>query len=319
MLNPSRARTPTSSTGRFATVFLIGASLACGRGTDRAANDTGAARDSLRTDTVIAVPPFREWTATAGRYLIVAAGSADSAIVVFPEFTSDSSLAGAPLAISGAARREYDLFAPDGAMTLGRLTGLTTRSPAGCDAWPHGVIASLGELRPWTVGLSTGRARGIPYLALDQLPARDSAGLVVNLTRLASQAPHDSSTTFRGLPYVVRSAFTATLADSQLFLFGELVRRLNIEAKPHEERITVIGERPTATPDAPYTLAFSERHVGDEESVPTTELIGLVVLRDGTHAAFAARDYSDGGTFLMFVPDEAGRWRLRWQSAYAGC
>jgi hypothetical protein len=118
---------------------------------------------------------------------------------------------------------------------------------------------------------------------------------------------------------VVRTAHTATLADSQAFVLAELVRRVNVEANPYEERTIVIAER-LASSDADYNLLFSERHSGEEERVPTTELIGLVFLmRDNTHAAFVARDFSDGGMFLMYERSADGRWRLRWQSAYAGC
>ncbi len=299
--------------------MLIAATLSCSRGADRAPNDTGITRDSLRADTTVPVPAFREWIGAAGRYLIVSAGSADSAVVVFPEFTIDSSLASGRLALAGGAALDYDLFVPDGSSARARLGSLTPVARAGCDTWPHASIIPVDSMRLWTIGLSAGRAQGIAYRVLDQLSARDSARIVVDLTRLASLAPNDTTNAFRGLPYVVRSAYTATVADSQTFVLAELVRRVNVEANPHEERITVIAERPMAGAGVPYTLAFSERHVGDEETVPTTELIGLVVLRDGTHAAFAVRDYSDGGTFLMFERDTSARWRLRWQSAYAGC
>jgi hypothetical protein len=175
-------------------------------------------------------------------------------------------------------------------------------------------------LRAWTIGLAAGVGRGVAYAALNELQGRDSAALVVSLSRLASQAPNDTSASFRGLPYVVRSAYRATLVDTQAFVLAELVRRVNVEANPYEERTIVIGERSLGASDAPYTLLFSERHSGDEERVPTTELIGLVAfVRDGAHAAFVARDFSDGGTYLMFLRGRDGRWSLRWQSAYAGC
>jgi hypothetical protein len=301
----------------LAAVLLIAASVSCSRGADRAANDTGTSDDSLRADTAEPAPPFREWNVAAGRHLLIAT-AADSAVIVFPEFTIDSSLTGASFALGVGASREYELFAPDGSTTIGRLAGVATASQAGCDAWPRATVTTAAA-RTWTLGLEPGRAKPIPYTALNLLPARDSTNIAVSLTRLASQAPNDTSVRFRGLPYVVRSGYTAILADSQSFIFGELVRRLNVEASPHEERTTVIGEKSAAAPDAPFTLAFSERHVGDEESVPTTELLGLVRLRNGTHAAFATRDYSDGGTYLMFERAGSGEWRLRWHSAYAGC
>jgi hypothetical protein len=240
--------------------------------------------------------------------------------VVFPEFTVDSSLAGATLEmVRASSSAEYELFGPDGSTDVARVLDLTKGQRAGCDAWPQAAVVAKSGPRSWTIGLSAGLARGIPYTSLDRLPARDSSNLVVLLSRLASQAPGDTSGTLRGLPYVVRSAFTAALADSFTFVFGELVRRVNVEANPHEERTTIIAERPVSQPPVPFTLAYSVRHVGDEESVPTTELIGLVVLENGTYAAFATRDFSDGGSFLLFARSGPAIWRLRWQSAYAGC
>ena len=316
MLNSSKARLPIASIGPFAAICFAVASSSCGRGNDRAANDTGDTPDSLRVDTTAVAPAFREWMVSAGRYLLVADGSADSAQIVFPEFTADSSLTNTHFAVSRAALVEYDLIGAAGNVAVGRLSSLT-RSPAGCETWPRAVIQFSSEMRGWTIGLQAGRALGIPYTPSDRLAGRDSAGLVMNLTRLASVAPNDTSAALRGLPYVVRSAYVATLADSLTFVFGELVRRVNIEASPHEERTTIIAEKEASA--AAYSLAYSERHTGDEESVPTTELLGLVMLRDGMYAAFAARDYSDGGTYLMFVRSDGPRWRLRWSSAYAGC
>ncbi len=317
VLTSSKAPVPKWLVGRLAAVCIAVATSSCGRAGDRAANDTGDAPDSLRIDTTAVAPTFREWTAAAGRYLLVAAGSLDSAQIVFPEFTLDSSLTNAEFAMGSGALVDYELFGPDGSVSIGRLSSLTKPVHTSCETWPRAVILPSGELRGWTIGLQAGRAHGVPYTSLDRLSGSDSSGLAIILTRLASQAPNDTIAAVRGLQYVVRSAYTAMIADSITFVFGELVRRVNIEASPHEERTTIIGEK--APRSAAYVLAFSERHTGDEESVPTTDLLGLMVLRDSAHAAFATRDYSDGGTYLMFERRAGPRWRLRWNSAYAGC
>lgn len=308
--------------GRWLTILWAVALPACGPGRDRAANDSGAARDSLRADSTSARRTYGEWSAVAGRHLLVVLGSPDSALVILPELTSDSSLASAQIVLPGNGPTAYSLFGPDGSASVARLTRLAAPRQQGCPGWPVArVLPTTPDtaLRAWTIGLQAGRARGVAYVFLERQSSRDSALLVVDLTRLASQAPNDTVPALRGLPYVVRSAYSAVLADSHSVIFGELVRRVNIEASPHEERTTVIGERDAASAGVNYTLAFSERHTGDEESVPTTELLGLVELRDGTYAAFGARDYSDGGTFVMLERRKGARWRLRWQSAYAGC
>ena len=308
--------------GRWQTFLCAVVLAACSPRPDRAANDSGAAPESLRTDTFSARPTSGAWHAVAGRHLLVALESLDSAFVVLPELTGDSSLASSQVVLQGTPPWDYALFAPDGTAGVARLTSAVGPPRNSCQSWPVTRLLPVSPdtaLRAWTIGLQTGRARGIPYSPLDRLTSRDSARLVIDLTRLASQAPNDTAAAFRGLPYVVRSAYSAVLADSHAFIFGELVRRVNVEANPHEERTTIIGERDVTAAADVYTLAFSERHMGDEESVPTTELIGLVRLRDGTNIAFGARDYSDGGTFIMFERGRGARWRLRWQSAYAGC
>ena len=314
-----RARLHSFRTHRFLTVFAAAAALSsCRRGADRAANDTVSRPDSLRADTTATAPVFREWLPSGGRYLLVATSAPDTALVVFPEFTIDSTIASAQFVLSGDALTDYELWAADGSSTVARLTSVVQGKQPGCEQWPAGRLQPLAAARPWNVGLRAGRAHGVPYTPMDQMSGSDSANVVVDLARMASQAPNDTSAAVRGLPYVVRAAYRATLDDSVSVLIGELVRRVNIEASPREERTTVIGER-VASAKGPYTLAYSERSHGDEESVPTTELIGLVQLNDGNHVAFGARDYSDGGTFLMFAREKGNRWRLRWQSAYAGC
>ncbi len=308
--------------GRWLTFLCAIVLAACSPRPDRAANDSGAAPELLRADTFSARPTSGAWHAVAGRHLLVALASPDSALVVLPELTSDSSLASSQVALQGSTPSDYALFAPDGDTATARLTSAVVPRQNSCQSWPVARLLPVSPdtaLRAWTIGLQTGRARGIPYSPLERQASRDSARIVVDLTRLASQAPNDTAAAFRGLSYVVRSAHSAVLADSHSFLFGELVRRVNVEANPYEERTTIIGERDVTSAGDMYTLAFSERHIGDEESVPTTELIGLVRLRDGTDVAFGARDYSDGGTFVMFERGRGARWRLRWQSAYAGC
>ncbi len=308
-----------SRTHRFLTVLVAAAALwSCRRAADRAANDTVGRPDSLRADTTATVPIFREWPAAGGRYLLVATSAPDTAFVVFPEFTNDSTIASAQFVLSGDALTDYELWTSDGSSSVGRLTSVVQAKQPGCDNWPVGRLQASAGARTWSVGLRAGRARGIPYTTIDQMSAGDSVKIVVDLARLGSQAPNDTGVALRGLPYVVRAAYRAPLGDSLVLLVGEVVRRVNIEANPREERTTVVGER-AASDQEPYTLVYSERLHGDEENVPTTELIGLVQLNDGNYVAFGARDYSDGGTYLMFAREKGSRWRLRWQSAYAGC
>jgi hypothetical protein len=289
-----------------AVVFTLCAAVACDRPRAGVGNDSADVPDSLRDDTTATVARSREWRA---------ATNPDVALAVFPEYTADSSLASASFT-TGPGIAEFELHSPNGSSIRSSLTSLTPPAP-GCESWPSVQLHPPPTSAGWTVGLQAGRARALAFGTLAGMTGRDSSRLVIELARLASQAAGDSIAALAGLPYVVRSAYTATLPDSQAFVIAELVRRLNVEANPLEERTVVIGERPPH--ELPFTLAFSERHSGDEESVPTTDLIGLLQLQDARIEAVATRDFSEAGSFLMIERAAPGRWSIRWQSAYTGC
>lgn len=299
-----------------AVALILCITVACDRPRDSAGNDSADVSDSLREDTTASAARLRDWRPAAGRMLLVPTASSDVALAVFPEYTVDSSLASARFE-HGLGAAEFELYAPDGTATRTNLTSLVLPAP-GCESWPSVRLDPAPASAGWGVGLQAGRARALAFTSLAGMAGRDSSRLVIELARMASQAPGDTIAALRGLPYVTRSAYLATLPDSHFLVIAELVRRLNVEANPLEERSIVIGER-AAVSDAVLTLTFSERHSGDEESVPTTDLIGLLQLGDGRIEAFTSRDFSEAGSFLMLERSTPGRWVVRWQSAYSGC
>ena len=60
---------------------------------------------------------------------------------------------------------------------------------------------------PWTAAFAVGRVTAIPLDSIEGLAPRDSARLATDLTRLASGLADDTSSTFRGLPFVVLRAW----------------------------------------------------------------------------------------------------------------
>jgi hypothetical protein len=97
-----------------------------------------------------------------------------------------------------------------------------------------------------------------------------------------------------------------------------VVRNVNQEANPRQERILLLAERDT-TPNARYTSVYSERAIGLEETIETTDLIGILLL--GTEqrpTVIVARDSGNGVAFTL-IERFGGRWQRRWTSAYAGC
>src|SRR5262249_59527178 len=71
----------------------------------------------------------------------------------------------------------------------------------------------------------------------------DSAVFVAWLSRLASALPNDPAGRFTGLPFVVQSLWRFSIPDGPTVVAGSLVRPINQEATPLQERTLVVGGR----------------------------------------------------------------------------
>ena len=92
---------------------------------------------------------------------------------------------------------------------------------------------------------------------------------------------------------------------------------MNQEANPRQERILLIAERDSAT--TRFTPRYTDRKVGLEETLETTDPIAIVLLGVDRHpAVIIARDAGNGLSYAL-VERIAGQWQRRWASAYAGC
>ncbi|MGQ0539662.1 MAG: hypothetical protein ACT4R6_11980 [Gemmatimonadaceae bacterium] len=255
--------------------------------------------------------------------MLLAGDDPNQARVIFPEFTSDSTLADAVFASRPGAMGDYSLVGIVGIVGSADLTTLDTGRRNDCGHWPLGRLVARGTaatIGQWSVGFPAGGlTAALPYHTLAGLTGSDSLQLAIELARLASRAPGDTVGGLAGVGYVVQAGYRAALGDSVTLVIGELMRRLAIEASPREERITVIGERRLDAGREPSVLAFSERMSGDEESVPTTQLVALVQPRRGVLTAVLLREFSDGAMALLLERFRGQDWRVRWRGAYAGC
>jgi len=98
-----------------------------------------------------------------------------------------------------------------------------------------------------------------------------------------------------------------------------VLRNVNQEANPRQERILLLAERDTTTSSPRYVTQYFERITGLEETVETTDLVAMVLLGiDRRPTLVIARDVGHGLSFGL-VEQIAGKWQHRWNSAYAGC
>jgi hypothetical protein len=159
----------------------------------------------------------------------------------------------------------------------------------------------------------------VPLDSIEGFASADSALLAADIARIASALPGDTSATFRGLPFVVTKAWRTRLPGGPDVLIAIVVRNVNQEANPQQERILLIAERDPATPTARFTAQYSERRAGLEETIETTDPIAVVLLGvDRRPAVVVTRDAGNGVSY-SFIERTADRWQRRWASAYAGC
>ena len=150
--------------------------------------------------------------------------------------------------------------------------------------------------------------------SIEALPAADSARLAVTLARLASALEPEKGSRFTGLPFAVVSARRVTV-DGREILAAHLVRRLNQEATPLEERTLIVAERPSnVAKNEPYTVGYSQRSAGTED---TAEHFDAIAALRGQQSPYliVTRDQLARTTYDILARAPDGSWRVRWSRA----
>lgn len=247
------------------------------------------------------------WNPAAGPVLLVATDTPAHAIVLLPSGASEATLAAIPHPAS------VTLFSRSGTVQTADLPALP--DTAACSV---ATLEAAPPPRPWNVGFIGGVVAPVPVDSTESLSASDSSTLVTWLNRMASSLPNDSAGRFSGLPFVVRNLWRFALPDGPQVVAGTLVRQINQEATPLQERTFAVGERSAV--DSSFALVYSERSIGDEETVESTELLGVVLLGGSRHGAIiVTRDFGNATAFGMIERGNDGRWRARWSSARRHC
>ncbi len=346
-----RAATARVTTARVAVLAVTAASVVAMAGCDRkaplpatdsaVATTTKAVADSIRT-----VVTASGWDSTAGSFIVLP--TVDGGLLSGSLLRADAS----ELTVgdtSGIGRMLTDtrveLFSRAGRVAMARvLIDAAPRMEAGCTAWPVARLTLDGSggpgaasASPWTAAFAANRVTAIPLDSIEGLASRDSVRLATELARLASGLRDDTSSTFRGLPFVVLRAYRTRGLDTA-FIVATLARRVNQEADPREERLVlvvdVIGE------DArKWTIAWHERASGREEELVVAEpLLAFRTINaantpaGGAGSAGVVNAASNGTEVrLLFGRDDGialgaavlargnKGWHVLWESAVAGC
>lgn len=261
------------------------------------------------------------WNVDAGAFVILPTvdGGLASGSLLRPEATEltvgDTSGLGATLSTA-----QVELFARAGKVGLARLSVEgAPRVDSGCTAWPVARLAVSGSdpIAPWTAAFIAGRVSAIALDSIEGLSSRDSARLVIDLTRLASALRDDTVATFRGLPFVVLRAWRSKGLDTE-FVVATLARRVNQEDSPKEERLVMVVDQ-TGADSRQWTVAWHERASGSEDELVVAE--PLMAFRAGrspdVHLLFGRDDGIALGAAVL--TRRAAVWHVQWESAVAGC
>jgi len=311
--------------GKRLVVLCIVQSLACERSAPVAGRkDTAVSVVPPPESSITVKPVVSAWDSAAGPALFVAGSTTQEAFAISPRYTDTASLDSIQFDLTRLQPLRIDLFGNGkqlGTARIGETVG-TIRTDS-CRSWPRVKLeippADTALTRGWTVAFETGHAFGVAIDSIEALSTADSASLAADIARLASALPGDTSAVFRGLPFVVNKAWRTRIQSGQLVLTAVVVRNVNQEANPRQERILLIAERDSGNSATRFSPKYTERTVGLEETLETSDPIAIVLLGpERRPALIIARDAGNGLSYAI-VERVNGQWRRGWASAYAGC
>lgn len=255
-----------------------------------------------------AVAPTSTWDASAGPLLLVVADAPDRAYVIAPDAaTSSSVIASLPHPAS------VTLFSRAGSVQTAELP--TVPDSGSCAV---ATLSAAPPPRPWNVGFIGGVVAPIAMDSTESISHPDSASLVVTMNRLASALPNDSAGRFSGLAFVVRGLWRFNIPNGPQVVIGNIMRQINQEATPLQERTLLIAERPAN--DTTFSTVYSERSYGDEETIENRDVLASAAIGANRNpAVILARDYGDASAYGLLERGDDGRWRRRWISARRHC
>jgi hypothetical protein len=189
---------------------------------------------------------------------------------------------------------------------------------SGCANLPHlRLDVPRGTLVGWQVGLIGARVAGIPADSISGLASRDSAAMAAAILAAASRQ-RTSDQRFEGLPFSVHAAWRVNADGADQFHVAQLIRRVNIEASPLEERSFLVLE-PRSRDQRALEVVYAERSGGSEATVEGIDLLAVVRLRGGPVTLLVAREGESGTAFSLVERQRSRSWVLRWTSDRTHC
>lgn len=271
-------------------------------------------------------PTTTTWDARLGPVLLIGGPSPDLATVVI----GDSSRAGADT----VTEREAIAIRSTPAILIGRgdsaevgllqeVHSAKGEEDSDCTGWPSWRITGARSgvsLAPWSVGFVGATVQAIRMDSIESLSRVDSARLAADAARLASTLPAGAGERFTGLPFTVTSLWRFRAGPGVEGMVANLVRHINQEARPFEERTLIIAERDSSRRDERFNLGYYDRSQGSEETVESREVLALArPTADAQPMLIIGRDYGDGMAYALVQRDPSGRWREKWRSPRGHC
>lgn len=286
--------------------WLLALTIGCERGKAPPPPDSATIKPAGTVDSTT-VARASAWNGSAGPVLLVASDDPSRAFIIVPDSaTADATLASLPHPAN------VTLFSRAGTVQTAELPEVG--ETGACAA---ASLTGAPPPRGWNIGFIGGVVAPLAIDSLEAIPSADSAALVVWMNRLASALPNDSAGRFSGLPFVVHGLWRFTVPSGPRVVVGTVVRQINQEATPLQERTFLVAEQsPT---DSSYSTVYSERRYGAEETIQNTEVLaGALIGANRTPTIVVIRDFGDSNAF-GFIERTDGRWRIRWTSATRHC
>lgn len=321
-------------TGRFSSLRAPAAVLAatlvlasCGKDVPEPKADS-AARPADST-TLAGEPPVAPmsvvfWDAQDGSAIYLPAEGGGAQVILPPVLDDSVPKPSSAVLPPDAAPASVDLFAPSGLIgtaSVGEYTvGAQTDVSAGCDAWPV-VPVRHGLGNPplhWRIALQHGVGEPMHADSIGSIVRTDSALLVVDINKAAALLPLDTSGVMRRVPFGVSKAYRFKLPGDVDVVVTVVERRLNLEASPRVERSVLVLERVAGS--KALKAVWTETQYATEDDLIAVDLLGVVSMRASKRPTlFLGQDFGDGSRVQMLQRDGAGKWSVRWASAYTGC
>jgi len=222
---------------------------------------------------------------------------------------------------ANALEVEVELFGRGGSTSRAMLRAGAVRHS--CASRREASLTAIdGKAIPdaWSLALARGVADPFLIGGIEELAQRDSAAVVARISRLVSGIPEDSaSAPFRGLPVVVRDAWSFRLGDSTQVFVAIAMRSDNVESNPRAEAMVLVAEPDRSAADGRWRTGFSERMAGPEDRIEGMDLLAAFQVHGARPVVALVRE-GDGGVELEIVERQApGVWAVRWSGLSMPC